>query len=240
MFDASVMQQTISLILSSLRSQPDSLWRRPPFQRQLLKILDLYVSRLYPENDKLQTDSAARETMISTLAIELMLAKNLTSPYIDLPLNLSTLYRLVSLMNVSEPEKTLNKAFLSLFTDADIDFSCLSIVTTLSLWPICFARKIDDNSVEDFDGAEFRSGKTRLLVNHSSITLMPSTPPMMGSRYSALPSELKLWHGLGVELDEKIPSDLRNCTYKTIGQYKKLWGVSLHSCLLSTVFSHTV
>ena len=46
---------------------------------------------------------------------------------------------------------------------------------------------------------------------------------MMGSRYSALPSELKLWHGLGVELDEKIPSDLRNCTYKTIGQYKKLW-----------------
>lgn len=223
MFDASVMQRTISLILSSLRSQPDSLWRRPPFQRQLLKILDLYVSRLYPENDKLQTDSAARETMISTLAIELMLAKNLTSPYIDLPLNLSTLYRLVSLMNVSEPEKTLNKAFLSLFTDADIDFSLPFDCDDAFIMANMLCSQIDDNSVEDFDGAEFRSGKTRLLVNHSSITLMPSTPPMMGSRYSALPSELKLWHGLGVELDEKIPSDLRNCTYKTIGQYKKLW-----------------
>ena len=163
MFDASVMQQTISLILSSLRSQPDSLWRRPPFQRQLLKILDLYVSRLYPENDKLQTDSAARETMISTLAIELMLAKNLTSPYIDLPLNLSTLYRLVSLMNVSEPEKTLNKAFLSLFTDADIDFSLPFDCDDAFIMANMLCSQIDDNSVEDFDGAEFRSGKTRLL-----------------------------------------------------------------------------
>ena len=59
--------------------------------------------------------------MIQVLIIELILGRNATHKIYDTSLNQAILYRLVSLMNVSDPNKTLQRAFLSLFTQAEFD-----------------------------------------------------------------------------------------------------------------------
>ena len=221
-FDAPLMERMMPRILSTVRSQSPSLWMRPPFQRQWIKLLQLYIGRTYHEFDRLASDCDTRETMINVLVLELTLAKNLPSTHFDSSINLSTLYRLVSLMNVSEPDKTLQKAFLSLFCDDEFEAAlpfdgddAFIIANRL-----CSQLRDDDNT-EDFDPVEYVSDKARLLVNTGEITLEPLK--FSGTPCQPLPSLLKLWHGLNIVIDGKVPPELRLNQNATIEQYRKLW-----------------
>ena len=121
MLDFSIMEKHINTILATLRSQEVYLWNRKPFQMQWLKLLQGYVDNIYSQTDRLSSDTTTKETMIQVLIIELILGRNATHKIYDTSLNQAILYRLVSLMNVSDSNKTLQRAFLSLFTQAEFD-----------------------------------------------------------------------------------------------------------------------
>ena len=112
MLDVSIMEKQIGKILSTLRKQEVYLWTRTPFQMQWLKLLQSYVDFTYAQTDKLTSDSATKETMIQVLVTELMLSNHSTHKIYDSQLIQALLYRLVSLMNVSDPNKTLQKALI--------------------------------------------------------------------------------------------------------------------------------
>ena len=72
-----------------------------------LKLLQSYVENIYHQTDRLSSDATTKETMIQVLIIELILGRHASHKIYDNSLNQALLYRLVSLMNVSDPNKTL-------------------------------------------------------------------------------------------------------------------------------------
>lgn len=141
MLDVSIMEKQIGKILSTLRKQEVYLWTRTPFQMQWLKLLQSYVDFTYAQTDKLTSDPATKETMIQVLVTELMLSNHSTHKIYDSQLIQALLYRLVSLMNVSDPNKTLQKAFRSLSRQQNLMLPYPSIVMMHSSSPICSARR---------------------------------------------------------------------------------------------------
>lgn len=116
MLDFTIMEKLIDSILTTIRGQEMYLWNRKPFQMQWIKLLQGYVDNIYNQTDRLTSDIHTKETMIQVLTIELILGRHATHKIYDSSLNQALLYRLVSLMNVSDPNKTLQKSFLSLFS----------------------------------------------------------------------------------------------------------------------------
>lgn len=223
LFDTELMDRLIPDILSVLRSQKAVLWLRPPFQRQWIRLLQLYINRMYADNDRLSMDVNARETMVNVLVLELTLSRHLTSPHPDKSLYMSALYRLVSLMNVSDPMKTLNKAFDALFIDDEFDATLPFDGDDAFVLANMLCSQLQSDSSEDFVPATFSSGQYQVLITRDSIVVQPCADEA-GSDSGVLPHTLNLWHGLSVRLGGKLPSELRAKHYSSVDQYRKLWG----------------
>lgn len=222
MLDVSIMEKQIGKILSTLRKQEVYLWTRTPFQMQWLKLLQSYVDFTYAQTDKLTSDPATKETMIQVLVTELMLSNHSTHKIYDSQLIQALLYRLVSLMNVSDPNKTLQKAFRSLFTatefDATLPFNCDDAFIIANM--LCSQE--NNEPVENFESAKFEGEQTILTVNEQTIAIQPKNLNKE-NLYLPLPSRMGLWHGLSIHLDEKPPVNLRGKVGTTIEYYKQLW-----------------
>lgn len=227
MLDFSMMEKFIDTILSTLRSQEVYLWNRKPFQMQWLKLLQGYVDNIYSQTDRLSSDLATKETMIQVLIIELMLGRQATHKIYDSSLNQALLYRLVSLMNVSDPNKTLQKSFLSLFTQAEFDAALpFNNDDAFVLSNILCSQ--DNENVENIEPAKYESEMTLLTVNEQAINIQPKDLDKE-NLYLPLSARMGLWHGLSIRLDEKPPVKLRGKVGTTIEHYKELWEYINHS-----------
>ena len=227
MLDFSMMEKHIDTILATLRSQEVYLWNRKPFQMQWLKLLQGYVDNIYNQTDRLSSDLTTKETMIQVLIIELILGRNATHKIYDTSLNQAILYRLVSLMNVSDPNKTLQRAFLSLFTQAEFD-AALPFNSDDAFVLSNMLCSQNNDTVENFEPAKYESDMALLSVNEQAITIQPKDLDR-DNLYMPLSARMGLWHGLSIRLDEKPPVKLRGKVGTTIEHYKELWEYINHS-----------
>ena len=227
MLDFSMMEKHIDTILATLRSQEVYLWNRKPFQMQWLKLLQGYVDNIYNQTDRLSSDLTTKETMIQVLIIELILGRNATHKIYDTSLNQAILYRLVSLMNVSDPNKTLQRAFLSLFTQAEFD-AALPFNSDDAFVLSNMLCSQNNDTVESFEPAKYESDMALLSVNEQAITIQPKDLDR-DNLYMPLSARMGLWHGLSIRLDEKPPVKLRGKVSTTIEHYKELWEYINHS-----------
>ena len=131
--------------------------------------------------------------MIQVLVTELMLSNHSTHKIYDSQLIQALLYRLVSLMNVSDPNKTLQKAFRSLFTatefDATLPFNCDDAFIIANM--LCSQE--NNEPVENFESAKFEGEQTILTVNEQTIAIQPKNLNKE-NLYLPLPSRMGLWH----------------------------------------------
>ena len=222
MLDFSMMESQISSILSTLRKQEFYLWKRKPFQMQWLKLLQTYVDNIYAQSDRLTSDLSTKETMIQVLVIELMLAKHTPHHIYDEALNQALLYRLVSLMNVSDPNKTLQKAFLSLFNGSDFDAALPFNGDDAFIIANMLCSQEDSEPTENFEHSKYESEMAVLSITEQAISIQPKDLDKENI-YMPLSSRMGLWHGLSVRLDEKPPTKLRGKVGTTIEHYKALW-----------------
>ena len=227
MLDFSMMEKHIDTILATLRSQEVYLWNRKPFQMQWLKLLQGYVDNIYNQTDRLSSDLTTKETMIQVLIIELILGRNATHKIYDTSLNQAILYRLVSLMNVSDPNKTLQRAFLSLFTQAEFD-AALPFNSDDAFVLSNMLCSQNNDTVESFEPAKYESDMALLSVNEQAITIQPKDLDR-DNLYMPLSARMGLWHGLSIRLDEKPPVKLRGKVGTTIEHFKELWEYINHS-----------
>ena len=227
MLDFSMMEKHIDTILATLRSQEVYLWNRKPFQMQWLKLLQGYVDNIYNQTDRLSSDLTTKETMIQVLIIELILGRNATHKIYDTSLNQAILYRLVSLMNVSDPNKTLQRAFLSLFTQAEFD-AALPFNSDDAFVLSNMLCSQNNDTVESFEPAKYESDMALLSINEQAITIQPKDLDR-DNLYMPLSARMGLWHGLSIRLDEKPPVKLRGKVGTTIEHYKELWEYINHS-----------
>lgn len=222
MLDFSFMEKQIANILSTLRKQQVYLWKRKPFQNQWLKLLQTYVDNIYAQTDRVTSDLTTKETMIQVLVIELMLGKHTPHHIYDEALNQSLLYRLVSLMNVSDPNKTLQKAFLSLFTNSDFDAALPFNADDAFIIANMLCSQEGNEPTENFEPAKFESDDVVLSISEQAISIQPKSLDKENI-YMPLSTRIGLWHGLSVRLDEKPPVNLRGKIGTTIEHYKALW-----------------
>ena len=228
MLDFSIMEKLITSILTTLRSQQVYLWNRKPFQMQWLKLLQSYVENIYHQTDRLSSDATTKETMIQVLTIELILGRHASHKIYDNSLNQALLYRLVSLMNVSDPNKTLQKAFLSLFTPTEFNATLPFNSDDAFVLANMLCSQQDNETVESFEPAKYENETTLLTVNEQAITIQPKDLDKENV-YMPLSSRMGLWHGLSIRLDEKPPVKLRGKVGTTIEHYKELWEYINHS-----------
>ena len=213
MLDFSIMEKLITSILTTLRSQQVYLWNRKPFQMQWLKLLQSYVENIYHQTDRLSSDATTKETMILVLIIELILGRHASHKIYDNSLNQALLYRLVSLMNVSDPNKTLQKAFLSLFTPTEFNAALPFNSDDAFVLANMLCSQQDNETVESFEPAKYENETTLLTVNEQAITIQPKDLDKENV-YMPLSSRMGLWHGLSIRLDEKPP--VKRVTSKSV------------------------
>ena len=222
MLDFSIMEKFIGRILKTLRSQEVYLWVRKPFQVQWLKLLEAYIENIYRQTDRLSSDQATKENMIQALVIELILGKHASNKIYDSALNQALLYRLVSLMNVSDPNKTLQKAFLSLFTQTEFDAALPFNGDDAFIIANMLCSQENSEPTESFEPAKYENDQNILYITEQAITILPKNLDKE-NLYIPLSSRMGLWHGLSVKLDEKPPINLRGKVGTTIEHYKELW-----------------
>ncbi len=195
---------------------------------QWLKLLQSYVENIYHQTDRLSSDATTKETMIQVLTIELILGRHASHKIYDNSLNQALLYRLVSLMNVSDPNKTLQKAFLSLFTPTEFNAALPFNSDDAFVLANMLCSQQDNETVESFEPAKYENETTLLTVNEQAITIQPKDLDKENV-YMPLSSRMGLWHGLSIRLDEKPPVKLRGKIGTTIEHYKELWEYITHS-----------
>ena len=222
MLDFSLMEKHIDNILATLRSQDTYLWNRKPFQMQWIKLLQTYVENIYAQTDRLSSDLATKENMILVLVAELMLGRHANHKIYDLSLNQALLYRLVSIMNVSDPNKTLQKSFLSLFTNAEFEAALPFNGDDAFILANMLCSQENNDQVENFENAKFEGEQAILSITEQAITIQPKNLDKE-NLYLPLSTRMGLWHGLSVKLDEKPPVKLRGKVGTTIEHYKELW-----------------
>lgn len=222
MLDFSIMEDLIDSILFTLRKQEVYLWMRKPFQMQWIKLLQTYIENIYAQTDRLSSDLATKEYMIQVLVTELILGKQANHKIYDPALNQAILYRLVSVMNVSDSNKTLQRAFLSLFADTEFDAALPFNGDDAFIIANMLCSQENSEQVGNFDSAKFESDQVILSVTEPSITIQPKNLDKENI-YLPLSSRMGLWHGLSVKLDEKPPMNLRGKVGTTIEHYKELW-----------------
>lgn len=222
MLDFPLMEKHINTILSTLRSQDTYLWNRKPFQMQWIKLLQTYVENVYAQTDRLSSDPATKEVMILVLVAELILSKHFNHKIYDASLNQALLYRLVSIMNVSDPNKTLQKSFLSLFTNTEFGAALPFNSDDAFIIANMLCSQENNEQVENFENAKFEGEQAILSINEQAITIQPKDLNKENI-YVPLSSRMGLWHGLSIKLDEKPPIKLRGKVGTTIEHYKELW-----------------
>ena len=222
MLDFSLMEKHIDDILATLRSQEPYLWNRKPFQMQWIKLLQTYVENIYAQTDRLSSDITTKENMILVLVAELMLGRHASHKIYDLSLNQALLYRLVSIMNVSDSNKTLQKSFLSLFTNAEFEATLPFNGDDAFILANMLCSQDNNEQVENFENAKFEGEQAILTVSEQAITIQPKNLDKQNI-YLPLSTRMGLWHGLSVKLDEKAPVKLRGKVGTTIEHYKELW-----------------
>ena len=232
MLDFSIMEKLIASILETLRSQEAYLWTRKPFQMQWIKLLQTYVENIYAQTDRLSSDPSTKEEMIQVLVAELILSKHTSHNIFDVSLNQAILYRLVSIMNVSDPNKTLQKSFLSLFTNADFDAALPFNGDDAFILANMLCSQENNEQVENFENAKYETDQAILSITEQAITIQPKNLNKE-NLYLPLSSRMGLWHGLSVKLDEKPPVNLRGKVGTTIEHYKELWSY-INKSLFST------
>lgn len=221
MLDFTIMEKLIDSILTTIRGQEMYLWNRKPFQMQWIKLLQGYVDNIYNQTDRLTSDIHTKETMIQVLTIELILGRHATHKIYDSSLNQALLYRLVSLMNVSDPNKTLQKSFLSLFTQSEFD-AALPYNSDDAFVLSNMLCSQENETVENIEPVKYESDLALLTVNEQAITIQPKNLDKE-NLYLPLSARMGLWHGLSVRLDEKPPVNLRGKVGTTIEHFKQLW-----------------
>lgn len=221
-FDRPLMERLMPSILSTLRSQKPELWMRQPFQAEWVMLLQLYISFAYSDKDRLVSDLDMKETVINALAVELELGQNLQTEHYDSAFNQAVLYRLVSLMNVSNPDRTLQKAFVSLFANSPFEASLPFDGDDAFVIANMLCSQLQDDDMEEVSPATFETDRARLTIDDDSIAVTPKDANR-DSLTMPLPGSLGLWHGLSVWIDGKLPSDLRGKKFTTIEQYRKMW-----------------
>lgn len=222
MLDFPLMEKHISTILSTLRSQDTYLWNRKPFQMQWIKLLQTYVENVYAQTDRLTSDLATKEMMILVLVAELILGKHFNHKIYDASLNQAILYRLVSIMNVSDPNKTLQKSFLSLFTNTEYGAALPFNSDDAFIIANMLCSQENNELTENFENAKYESEQVILSITEQAITIQPKNLNKENI-YVPLSSRMGLWHGLSIKLDEKPPVKLRGKVGTTIEHYKELW-----------------
>lgn len=228
LLDFSVMETFIPQILATLRSQEQSLWMRSPFQQQWIKLLQLYVENIYPQTDRLATDAKTKETMLQVLVMELMLGKHSANMFFDNGLNQAILYRLVSLMNVSDPNKTLQKAFMALLSERTFDATLPFDGDDAFIMANMLCMQDTNDVAEAFEPIKYETDTVLLGITEQAITIQPKELNVE-NLYQPFSSRMGLWHGLSIRLDEKPPTQLRGKVGTTIEHYKKLWEYINHS-----------
>ena len=232
MLDFSIMESLITLILDTLRSQEVYLWIRKPFQMQWLKLLQTYIENIYAQTDRLSSDLQTKESMIQVLVTELILSKHTNQNFFDTSLNQALLYRLVSIMNVSDPNKTLQRSFLSLFTSTEFDAALPFNSDDAFILANMLCSQENNEQVENFDNAKYENEQAVLSITEQVISIQPKNLDKE-NLYLPLSSRMGLWHGLSVKLDEKPPLNLRGKVGTTIEHYKALWAY-INKSLFST------
>ncbi len=222
MLDFSIMEKLIAPLLSTLRSQQIALWTRKPFQIQWIKLLQSYVENIYKQTDRLASDPATKETMIEVLVIQLMLGRNAPHKIYDTSLTQALLYRLVSLMNVSDPNKTLQKALLSLFSNTEFDAALPFNGDDAFIIANMLCSQDNNEPEENMEAAKFENEQTILSINEQAIAIQPKDLDKE-NLYLPLSARMGLWHGLSIRLDEKPPVNLRGKVGTSLEYYKELW-----------------
>ena len=222
LLDFKILEEFMPQILSTLRAHPQSLWMRKPFQWQWIKVLQKYVDRVYPQSDRLATDPTTKETMIQVLVLELLLGRQTSNMLYDSGLNQSLLYRLVSLMNVSEPNKTLQRAFISLFSETAFDALLPFNGDDAFIMANMLCSQDAGEMEESIEPQKYETESVLLSITGQAISVQPKNLNL-DNLYLPFSSRQGLWHGLSVRLDEKPPVELRGKVGTTIEHYKRLW-----------------
>ena len=170
--------------------------------------------------------------MIQVLVTELILSKHTNQNFFDTSLNQALLYRLVSIMNVSDPNKTLQRSFLSLFTSTEFDAALPFNSDDAFILANMLCSQENNEQVENFDNAKYENEQAVLSITEQVISIQPKNLDKE-NLYLPLSSRMGLWHGLSVKLDEKPPLNLRGKVGTTIEHYKALWAY-INKSLFST------
>lgn len=135
-------------------------------------------------------------------------------------------------MNVSDPNKTLQRSFLSLFTSTEFDAALPFNSDDAFILANMLCSQENNEQVENFDNAKYENEQAVLSITEQVISIQPKNLDKE-NLYLPLSSRMGLWHGLSVKLDEKPPLNLRGKVGTTIEHYKALWAY-INKSLFST------
>ena len=121
-------------------------------------------------------------------------------------------------MNVSDPNKTLQRSFLSLFTSTEFDAALPFNSDDAFILANMLCSQENNEQVENFDNAKYENEQAVLSITEQVISIQPKNLDKE-NLYLPLSSRMGLWHGLSVKLDEE--------------HYKALWAY-INKSLFST------
>lgn len=133
-----------------------------------------YVDNIYNQTDRLTSDIHTKETMIQVLTIELITGRHATHKIYDSSLNKALLYRLVSLMNVSDPNKNPAEIIPLLFTQSEFDAALPYNSDDAFVLSNMLCSQENENR-KDIEPAKYESDLALLTVNEQAITIQPES-----------------------------------------------------------------
>ena len=133
---------------------------------------------------------------------------------------------------MSDPNKTLQRSFLSLFTSTEFDAALPFNSDDAFILANMLCSQENNEQVENFDNAKYENEQAVLSITEQVISIQPKNLDKE-NLYLPLSSRMGLWHGLSVKLDEKPPLNLRGKVGTTIEHYKALWAY-INKSLFST------
>lgn len=222
--DNELLNDCIGQVIEVALRRRSNCMGEPAFRKAFLELLQIYVdcnSSQLDSMDEAET-SAAREqlsVMVRVLALQLLMADDQADDD-DYQLNRSRMYRYLTLFNQGGEEilfeKSLN-ALLSCETWRN-EHGWKDLEQMLSL-TTCLRQERSTATLP----AIYDTAQAVIKVNGSEITIESTA----GSECDCEGlRKLKLWKGLGVKLDNMLPSEVRNP--RTIQQYKRMWNEIEH------------
>lgn len=199
-------------------------WKAEPFRTALVEQLQMYIDANHNQLDMSTTvDDALNpklEGVIRALALQQFLADDVNDP-VNHTANQSMLFRYYSLFSPAGGERFLDKALNALLRRSfyHLDFPWDDISNLQRLWQRLMAVLGGECTTRVLDTPHG-------MVKVSPASIAFSMPNAENSGIQVFPENLKLWKKLSIELDEQLPSDLRNPV--TIPEYKKTFSAIIH------------